>query len=291
MAWHRAMRGLSAVGIFAIITLMAPPLLAQEPADPNPGTITFTGGIDFQNAYMFRGIRQDDTGVIARPYGDLGLAIYSGDSGLKGVRLHVGTWNSLHSGVAGSDGPSGKRWYESDFYAAVDLGLGRGVSVGTTYTAYLSPNDMFTAVRELALKVAVDDRAMLGGAALRPYALVAFELDTKPGIGQIDGGLNAGKYFEIGMAPGYAARRAGIAFPVKVGLSLGDYYELAGQDHTFGFASVAGLVTVPFGRSTRSGAWNLHGGGEYQALGKTARAFNGGEASKIIGTIGVGFSY
>ena len=292
MSLNRAVRGgVSALGAFAMVTLMAAPVLAQEPADPSPRRITFTGGVDFRNAYMFRGIRQDDTGVIGWPHGELGLTVYSGDSGLKSVRVHAGTWNSLHSGVAGSDGPSGKQWYESDVHATLGLGFGGGVSVETTYTAYVSPNDMFTAVKEMAVRLAVGDRARLGGAALRPYALLAFELDTKPGVGQVDGGLHAGKYLELGMAPGYTARRASIAFPTTVGLSLGDYYELAGTDHAFGFASVASIVTVPFGGTTKFGAWNLHGGAEYQVLGDTTKAFNRGDASKLLGSIGVGFSY
>ena len=59
-----------------------------------------------------------------------------------------------------------------------------------------------------------------------PYALVAFEFDTAPGVGQADGGDHAGQYLELGIAPGYTASRASLTVPVKVGMSLGDYYEL-----------------------------------------------------------------
>ena len=37
--------------------------------------------------------------------------------------------------------------------------------------------------------------------------------------------------------------------------------------------------------------WNVHGGVEFQSLGDTPEAFNGGEQQKIIGSIGIGFSY
>ena len=85
--------------------------------------------------------------------------------------------------------------------------------------------------------------------------------------------------------PGYSVRRIGIAVPVKVGMSLGNYYELAGKDHHFGFASVAGIATLPLTR------WaNVHGGVEYQRLGTTTKAFNGGDPSKTIASIGIGFS-
>jgi hypothetical protein len=277
----------------ALIACLAAPVSAQEPTDPNPGNITVTGGIDFLNAYMFRGIRQNaDSGFVTWPYADLGLAVYSGDGGLKSVGINVGTWNSLHTGLTGTDNTTnGKLWYESDFYATFALGFGGGVSLGTTYTAYTSPNSMFTTVKEFAFKLGADDSGYMGRASMKPYALFAFEFDTEAGRGQADGGLNAGKYMELGIAPGYSASRASLAFPLKLGLSLGDYYELDGVDSTFGFFSVAGIVTVPLGGTTSLGAWNIHGGVEYQALGDTTKAFNGDESSKVIGSFGIGFSY
>ncbi len=60
---------------------------------------------------------------------------------------------------------------------------------------------------------------------------------------------------------------------------------------TFGFFSVAGIVTVPLGGTTSFGAWNVHGGVEYQALGDTTKAINGDDSSKVIGSFGIGFSY
>lgn len=273
----------------ALVAAIANPASAQDApaADPNPGNLTLSAGIDALNTYMFRGIRQDDTKVITWPYADLGMSFYSGEGGLKSVGVNIGSWNSLHTGSAGSDGPSGKLWYESDFYATLGLGFGGGVSVGTTYTAYTSPNSMFGTVKEIAFKVAVDDSGPLGNASLKPYGLVAFELD-----GQADGGLNEGTYLELGVSPGWAASAVSVAFPVKVGLSLSDYYELAGEDQRFGYFSVAGVVTVPLtGIPASFGAWNVHGGVEFQALGDMTQAVNGGDESKVIGLFGVGLSY
>jgi hypothetical protein len=119
------------------------------------------------------------------------------------------------------------------------------------------------------------------------------------GRGQADGGANAGRYLELGVAPGYAGARASLSVPVKVGLSLADYYELnvgtteapVCEDDRFGYFSVGGLVTMPLGGTTRFGAWNVHGGVEYQALGDTTTALNGGDGSRVIGSVGVGFAY
>ena len=288
---HATRFGFSSVLATVLVTFLAVPASAQDPADPNPGNITFTGSVDFLNTYMFRGIRQDDTKLIVWPAADLGLAVYSGDGGLKSVGLNVGSWNSLHTGSAGSDGPSGKLWYEGDFYATLGLGFGGGVSLGTTYTAYTSPNNMFSTVKEIAFKLGVDDSAYLGRAALKPYVLLAVEMDTEPGLGQADAGDNAGKYLELGIAPGYSVPAASLTFPVKVGLSAGDYYELQGVDNKFGYFSVGGLVTVPIGGTTSFGAWNVHGGVEFQALGDTTKAINGGEDTKVIGSFGIGLSY
>jgi hypothetical protein len=282
---------LAVVAVVGMVFVTSAPAFAQEAKDPNPGAITLTGSIDFLNQYMFRGIRQNSSGIATWPAVDLGLAAYSGEGGLKSVGINFGTWNSLHTGDTGQDGPSGKLWYESDFYASLGFGFGGGTSFSTTYTAYTSPNNGFTTVKEIMFKLAVDDSGKLGKAAVKPYIAIAREFDTDIAQGQADGGDNAGTYLEIGFAPGYAASKASIAFPIKVGMSLSNYYELAGEDNKFGFFSIAGIVTVPLGGTTSYGAWNIHGGVEYQKLGTTTEAFNGGEANQVIGSFGFGFSY
>jgi hypothetical protein len=257
-------------------------------ADPNPGNLTLTGGIDFLNAYLFRGIPQDDTGVVTWPYGDLGIALRSGGEGLfKRIGVNVGLWNSLHTGQAGSDGPSGKLWYESDFYATFALGFAKDTSLGVTYTAYSSPNQSFNTVREVSFKFALDDDGPLAFFPIRPYVIVARELD-----GQADGGAEEGTYLEIGAAPIVAGFESlSVSVPLRAGFSLGDYYEGVTGDERFGFFSVGGTVTLPLTTLfSRLGAWNIHGGVEYVRLGdRNAEIL--GDTSKVIGSIGIGLSY
>lgn len=264
---------------------------AQEPGDPNRGALSLSGGLDFQSTYMFRGIRQHATGFAAWPWIDVGVGAYSGEGALKSVGVNIGSWNSQHTGDTGMRGPSGKLWYESDFYATAGFGFGGGVSLGATYTAYTSPNNTFTSVKEIMIKLSIDDSTRFGTAAFKPYAIVAQELDTGPGVGQADGGARAGTYFEVGVAPGYAGSKVSLAVPVKVGLSLDDYYELNGVDRRFGFVSVAGIMTVPLGSASNYGSWNVHGGVEFQRLGANTAALNGGAKTRTIGSIGIGFSY
>ncbi len=269
------------------------------PADPNPGNLTLTGSFDLVSTYMFRGLRQHSTGIALWPVADLGISVYSGDGGLKSAGINLGTWNSLHTGDTGQDGPSGKLWYESDFYTTFNLGFGGRTSLATTYTAYTSPNNAYTTVKEIMFKLGVDDSAYLEKFALKPYALVAFEFDTEPGVGQADGGAKAGRYHGAWHRPRLRGLAASFAVPVKIGFSLSNYYELntgtsdapVYVDNKFGYFSIAALVTVPLGGTTNFGAWNLHGGVEYQALGDTTKSFNGGDGSRVIGSIGLGFSY
>jgi len=289
---------LAVVAVAGLVLVTSAPAFAQEAKDPNPGALTLTGSVDFLNQYMFRGIRQNGTGLVTWPAMDLGISAYSGEGGLKSVGINFGTWNSLHSGDTGADSEDsglgcacGKLWYESDFYAALGLGFGGGTSLTTTYTAYTSPNNGFSTVKEIMFKFALDDSGRLGKAAVKPYIAIAREFDTEPGLGQADGGENAGTYLEIGFAPGYSASKASIAFPIKIGLSASDYYELDGEDNKFGYFSIAGIVTVPLGGTSSFGAWNIHGGVEYQKLGDTTKFFNDGESNQVIGSFGIGFSY
>jgi hypothetical protein len=181
---------------------------AQESTDPNPGAISTSGGLDLQSTYMFRGIRQNSTGLATWPWFDVGIAAYAGDGTVKTLSINVGSWNSQHTGDTGADGPSQKFWYESDFYTTLGLGFGGGVSLATTYTAYTSPNNTFTTVKELMFKLAIDDGARLGRAALKPYAIVARELAADPGIGQVPLGATS-KYGSWNIHGGAEYQRLG----------------------------------------------------------------------------------
>lgn len=272
--------GRKAAAACMVGSLLAGTAAAQSAGDPNPGAITLTATMDASNAYLFRGIPQDDTGLILWPAADLGVTLWSGDGVLRSTTVSVGTWNSLHTGVTGTDGPSGKLWYESDFYTSAGLGFGGGITVAAAYTAYTSPNNAFATVTELSLKVG----APVYG--ISPYALVAFELD-----GQADGGTVEGRYLEIGAAPSVGLGGVTVGIPIKVGLSLEGYYEGLQGDERFGFFSIGGNLAVPLtSERNRFGRWNAHGGAEFVRLGDS-NALRLGDNTKVIISAGVGFSY
>ena len=273
---------LSALGL----TAAAAPADAQSVSSGTP-VIAVSGGVDVVNEYMFRGIRQNGTKVAVRPSAGADFRLHAGDGPLRRIGLGLAFWNSLHTGDTGSRGPSGRMWYEAGYQTTVGIGFGRGISVAAAYTAYTSPNEMFDTLKELAMTLALDDRTALGRAALRPYALFAFEIDTATGIGQADGGLRAGRYLELGITPAHSAGPAVLSIPVKVGVSLRNYYELAGEDHPFGFASVGGAAAFPLPATASLGRWEVHGGVEYQRFGETTRTFNRGDTSAVIASVGI----
>src|SRR3954469_1351146 len=91
------------VGAAVLLMLMSSSPMAQAAADPNPGAITLTTGIDFPSVYFFRGIRQEsDPKLTVFPYGDVGIALFSGDGGLKSASVDFGVWNSLNTGSSGT---------------------------------------------------------------------------------------------------------------------------------------------------------------------------------------------
>ncbi len=66
-----ALAVLAAVGV---MVLTSAPAFAQEAKDPNPGALTLTGSIDVVNQYMFRGFRQNSSGIAIWPAMDLGIS-------------------------------------------------------------------------------------------------------------------------------------------------------------------------------------------------------------------------
>jgi len=266
-----------------IVALGAAQAAAQTPPDPNTGAITFTGGLDVPTKYVFRGIVQEaDSKLTLFPYGDLGIALFSGEGAVKSASVNFGVWNALLTGSSGTDGPTEKLHYEEDFYATFTLGFARGFSLGTTYTAYTSPNAMFPTVQEIGFKVAKSHW-------LSPYGLIAFELD-----GQADGGSNEGTYLELGAAPAWplAGGKATLSVPVKAGFSLSDYYEGLDGDETFGYFQAGGLVTVPVSAATsKFGAWSVKAGVDVYALGDSTKLFNNDDRGKVVATFGVAVVY
>ena len=270
--------------------------LAQEEKGPNTGRISISGGVDFPTDYYFRGIVQETRDYIIQPYGDITFKLWDGVPAFGNLALTIGTWNSLHGGPTGIDGPNAdpKIWYESDFYTKIGWTMFEDLSAGIIYTAYMSPNDFFRTVQELAFSLGYNDSKLLGPFALNPTLLVAFEVK-----GQADAGDHKGVYLQAGITPSYTFNAESkfpvtLSLPLLVGLSLDDYYEFGtGHDSTFGyFQGGVGLsmplkfIPASFGNWTvKTGVNMLHLGGNVRDVNKDR------DRTEIIGSVGIGFTY
>ncbi|HEU5321157.1 MAG TPA: hypothetical protein VFX28_10165, partial [Methylomirabilota bacterium] len=167
--------GLAAAAVHAQQAPAAP--AAAEEKGPNTGRISLTAGVDYATDYYFRGIVQETEDAIVQPYGSVTFRLYEGETGLTGLNFTLGTWNSLHWGPTGDGGLNAdpQLWYESDFYATLAATLFKDLTAGVTYTAYMSPNDFFQTVQEVAFSLGYNDSALLGPFALNPSVLLAFE--------------------------------------------------------------------------------------------------------------------
>jgi hypothetical protein len=272
----------------AASALAVPPPAAQTAAEePAPKRVTTTAGFDFASAYMFRGIYQEDRGVIVPPFVDVGVLLYQGSGALKSVSVNGGIWNSLHSGPSGNSG-KGSPWYEADYYGAVTFAVGQW-KPGALFTSYTSPNDAFASVHELAAVLAYDDSA--SPFPLSPKATLAFELK-----GQADGGSNKGSYLELGVRPvvkltDSARYPLSLAVPVKLGLSAKDYYEGPTGSNRFGYFDTGFIASVPLAFMPSKSAWEVHGGVDVLWLGDNLRLLNRSDGVKPVGVLGLSVTY
>ena len=281
MAQESATPG-SAPGAAASAEASAPAAAPQSPDTPAPvKRVTVAAGLDFLSAYMFRGIRQEDSGVIVPPFVDIGVTAYEGDGALKSVTLNGGNWNSLHSGPTGT-------WYEADYYGSATFSFGKW-KPGALFTSYTSPNDTFGNVYELAAVLAYDDSG--SPFPLAPKVTLAFELD-----GQADGGENQGTYLEFGVRPVVPVVPSGkypltVAIPTKLGLSVNDYYEGPTGSNTFGYFSTGALASVPLAFMNGRTTWEVHGGLDLLFLGDNLKAFNNDDRVRPVAIFGVSVTY
>jgi uncharacterized protein (TIGR02001 family) len=261
--------------------------------DDGPSSDRVSLAIDatWTSQYLFRGILQEGSGVIIQPSAELGFLLVDKDS--FDLSLVAGVWNSFHDRATGSttDDDTISKWYEFDWYAGVNAAWNRW-GFGVAYTQYTSPNDAFSTTDEVSFTVAYDDSGHFGERfSINPSATLAVELD-----GQADGGTDEGIFLGLEIAPtwdlgDWKIGGVEIALPVKVGLSLGDYYEdSAGDDDTFGYLSIGAALNIDLPEPEGFGDWSAHAGVEYLALGDSTEEINGSDDEWIF-SAGIGASF
>jgi hypothetical protein len=264
----------------------------------NTGGISVSASVDVTTKYFFRGILQEDQGVIVQP--DLSVGFDIADTDDVSVGGYVGIWNSFHSEHTGDDGGSGPdMWYEADLYAGVDFEFS-DFAVGVVYTAYTSPNGAFDTVQEVGVTFGYSGTAEISDAVNFNYdfgAGVYFELDNAAD------GVDEGIYGEIGITPGFgvevADQEVAIGIPIVVGFSIDDYYESVDStgdvdDDFLGFVQVGVTAGLPLAFiPEKYGDWEASAG--VHALFLTGEdsteAINNDDDFELIGTVGISMSY
>jgi hypothetical protein len=283
---------------------IGPPDASPSGASPQPATtipdqdisphigsaISVQLNLDFTNAYFYRGIRQQDRGLIVQPSARITTHLVEDDSfKLDGF---IGTWNSFGPNAGTQTGTLIEDWYESDLYAGLALTYGK-LSLATSYTFLTSPSDAFQTVQELGFTLALDDSEWMKAWALKPYATLALETGSNGSDGP---DLDNGVYIELGIAPGFSFDMGKtpvmLTFPAAVGLSLTNYYQDSGaEDDTFGFAQVGAKASIPLGEPGRLGSWTLNAGVSVLYFGDHTKAFNNGDNMEVIGSVGLQWNF
>lgn len=276
-------------------TTAEPAATAKAPTEeqgPNGGRLHFSFGLDITNAYFFRGIRQEDEGVLFQPSASLAIDLYKSDA--VTLQGNLGTWNSLHSKATGASTNDDlvKRWYEEDISAGLTAVCGK-FTFGGTYIWETSPNHAFETVEELDLSMAYDDSELLGAYKLSPSVLLGFET----GSAKADTFGPAGAYLQLGVSPGFDVQLdrdtpVSISFPITVGLSLSNYFQdSTGNNDAFGFASVGVKAAMPLPVSKDLGKWTLSVAASELFLGNACATFNNNHDTEFVATASLGVSY
>ena len=279
--------------------LMISPAMAQEEsaaAGPNTGAVSFGLGVDFTTAYFYRGLVQENQGLITQPWADVSFQLNDA------LSVYMGTWNSVHDGPSSGSGSNDDQWYESDFYIGASYALSQCVSLDLSYVWLYGPAGGAEFAEEINVALAYDDSGMWGDSfdGLQPHFLVAFETSgASDGIG-LEG---KGVYYELGIAPSFTvvdSATSPITLTIPVTLGLGsDYYEVGNDDDSFGYVDAGLDFSMPLSFvPARFGSWEAAAGVHFLFLGDNAETINGsvagigsGDDFEVIGTFGISMSY
>jgi len=254
-------------------------VVEEENDDPNTGALSITFDNSFTTAYMFRGVMNERDGLIWQPSIGLSLNLFEAEEGVvQSVDLGIGTWLSVHSEDTGSSGGGPDAIYEADYYPSLSVSWAGGVTSAITYYFYTSPNNAFRTVEEVVVDLSYDDSELLGAFAMNPTASFAFETRRSS-----FGGIGKGSVFELGLEPGVevtlpmesaADYPISLTFPIKLALSMDEYYRDNGDNETFGYARIGFHAGIPIAcLPPRFGDWSITNGFDVYFLGDNVHKY------------------
>jgi hypothetical protein len=274
-----AMLGLSSLSTALAGTETAAPGKESKAVTPPCPVSYITGdfGVTFVSEYLSRGIVQGpdgDKGVIAEPYLDLYIKLYTGTGFIDSVSAQLSFWSNIqsefkHDHGIGSTTPA---WEEFDWDPGLSVVFAQKFTLTVQYFEFDSPAGAFNTARSIDANLVYDDSGFMGPFALHPHVTVLYELGGSHGGAA---GLKAdGWYYEIGVAPSYtflpkATYPITVALPLTVGLSSqsGFYYH-----DWYGYFSGGPTVSVPLAFIPSGfGSWTLTAGYTFYDLGHDVR--------------------
>lgn len=242
--------------------------------------------------YYFRGIVQRKDSFNLQPAVDLGFRVVEVEE--VSLTLLGGVWNNFSDDTApGSLGSFSEHWYEVDLYAGVALRHERWTLSGI-YTWYLSPASDFDDIEDITFSLSFDDGGLWGDElafALNPQVSLAVETRNAAS------GPDSGVWLGLGMEPtidlgGTSLGPTTLSFPIGVGLSLHDYYQLAdGSSSTFGYVEVGAKLSFDLAEALGAAAPTLELGASYLFLHGVLDDLNGRDSGEPVFYAGVGWSY
>ncbi len=255
--------------------------------------------------YFFRGLVQEDQGLIFQPAVTLSTELWSGDGPVQSLGLSVCNWNSLHSGPTGTGGSgnnSPSAWYESDLITCLTFNFACGTTLAASWVEYTSPNSLFKTTSELDLVLGFDDSAwcarnMRGFGGFGPTFTLAIEVDGQTDQNAAPAGTDEGSFLGFGIAPEWECctlpccdAPCTLSIPVNAGFSLGNYYEDAtGDDDTLGYWDVGAFVSFPL--CSRFGEWTVSAGTQLVFLNGNQEDLNHDAGIEWTGTLGLSIGF
>lgn len=250
-----------------------------DAGDPNTGALSITFDNSFTTAYMFRGIMNERDGLIWQPSIALSLNLYeAGESVVESVDFAIATWLSVHSEETFESGNGPDAIYEADYYPSLSVSWTGGLTTALTYYFYTSPNGAFDTVEEVVVDLSYDDSDVLGPFALNPTASFVFETQRSS-----FGGTGKGAVFELGLEPAVEVTLPmdaaedypiGLTFPLRIALSMDDYYRNGPEDDVFGYARLGFHFGMPLAFiPPRFGDWSVTNGFDVYFLGDAVHEY------------------
>lgn len=273
----------------------------------NAGAVSLEAGFDITTEYWFRGIPQEDQGVIFQPYAEVSFDLAA--AGYEGATAYFGVWNSIHDGPSTAPAAGAtSHYYEADWYIGLSTDLSavgfEEVLFDISYVFLTSPAGLGGGpaglyAQEVDFLLSVDDSGNYGDNELMANGLQPYLLFVVETAGGSDGAaLSTGLYIELGIEPSMDVTVGEtdlvVSIPVSVGFNGGDYYEGlggAGFDEDYGFFSIGLATSLPLDEYVPAdyGTWTLTASVTYINLNSTI--VGPLDDNRGVFTAGIGMEY